>query len=175
MFLFLELHLIHQHLWGTSHDLELAQKPLNWSPCLPPGPLPPHCCSSQIAKRAKLSKLSLFNTLGRLPTAHQIKSRSLVLAYPSGSSPLTPTLQSCRTAPSSQTMLCLCNCAYLLSLSRKASSLTSSPFPIIPHFLNSHSTPKMKGPDLLLSSPCKLDHSTSFSDGLTDHFLLFLL
>lgn len=74
----------------------------------------------------------------------------------------------------SQTFVCLYNSACLLSVHKSWISLPL-PSPLSPCFLNSHSSPKMKHPDLFLPSPCKLDHSSSFSDGLTDSFLLSLL
>lgn len=87
----LSLDLIYQHLWRFSH----AQQPLS---DLPVPDLLVHFQSILLlllksnCLKEPVSKLFLFKTLRQLPTAHKIKSRSLVLAYPSSkrlaSSPL---------------------------------------------------------------------------------------
>lgn len=127
---------------------------------------------SQIAKRAKLSKWFLFNTLGKLPThsaPFKVQVPGACLSFWPHLQPLvllSPTLQSSRTPGLLYASITLLVC----SLSTKA----GSHFLSLPHYRLASWTPTLPL-RWSIHTCCKLDHSSSFSDGLTDSFLLSLL
>ena len=123
-----------------------------------------------------MSKLFLFKTLRGLPTAHQIKSRSLVFTYPSDT---ISSLFSPWTQASSHAELCIAPRLFYASVTLllpvysfcPQSLALTNPLPstLPPCFLNS--SPEMK---LLDRFFCKFDHS-SFGMDLQIIFLLSLL
>lgn len=123
-----------------------------------------------------MSKLFPFKTLRGLPTAHQIKSRSLVLTYPSGT---ISSLFSPWTQASSRAELCIAPGLFYASVTlllpvysfcpQRLALTNPLPSTLPPCFLNS--SPKMK----LLDSLLLQIWSFFLWYGLTDHFLLSLL